>query len=244
MADDLAFARLPLRRVELSGYAEPVPPDRWPATIPAVAQLLRDGLDLGPATVLVGENGTGKSTLVEAVAMAYGLNAEGGSTGAMHHTVDTESGLHEALTCRRGLGAAKWGFFLRAETMHAFFTYLQEGAGFGEPFHAMSHGESFVALLDSPSCLRPGLFVFDEPESALSFTAQLRLIGQLGDLVADGDSQVLLSTHSPVLAALPGARLLELGDWGWRETTWEELELVGHYRSVLDSPERYLRHLR
>ncbi len=244
MADDLAFARLPLRRVELSGYAEPVPPDRWPATIPAVAQLLRDGLDLGPATVLVGENGTGKSTLVEAVAMAFGLNAEGGSPGAMHHTVDSESGLHEALTCRRGPGASKWGFFLRAETMHAFFTYLQDDVGFGEPFHTMSHGESFVALLDSPRYLRPGLFVFDEPESALSFTAQLRLIGQLGDLVADGDSQVLLSTHSPVLAALPGARLLELGDWGWRETTWEELELVGHYRSFLDSPERYLRHLR
>ncbi|GAB97032.1 putative ATPase [Kineosphaera limosa] len=85
--------------------------------------------------------------------------------------------------------------------------------------------------------------MFDEPESALSFTAQLRLLAQLIELAESG-SQILLSTHSPVLAALPGARLLELGDWGWRDTTWDELEVVGHYRSFLDAPQRYLRHLR
>lgn len=242
MPGGLPFVTLPLRRVETSPHIGPPPDDRWPATIPAVAQLLRDGLDLGPATVLVGENGTGKSTLVEAIAMAFGLNAEGGSTGAMHRTFTSESGLSEHVRCVRGAGAPRWGFFLRAETMHSFFTYL-ETDGFGERLHERSHGESFLTLLDSPRYRRDGFYVFDEPESALSFTAQLRLLGLLIDLAGSG-SQVLLSTHSPVLAALPDARLLELGDWGWRETAWDDLELVAHYRSFLSAPGRYLRHLR
>lgn len=78
--------------------------------------------------------------------------------------------------------------------------------------------------------------MIDEPESALSFTAQLWLLATLMNLVADGRSPVILSTHSPVLAALPGARLLELGDGGWRETTWEALELVDHYRRFREAP--------
>lgn len=242
MPDDLPFARLPVRRVEASPHDGPPPAGQWPATIPAVTQLLSEGLDLGPATVLVGENGTGKSTLVGAIAMTFGLNAEGGSTGAMHRTFTSESGLHQHLRCRRGPGAPRWGFFLRAETMHSFFTYL-ETDGFGERLHERSHGESFLALLDSPRYLRQGFYVFDEPESALSFTAQLRLLAQLLDLVRGG-SQVLLSTHSPVLASLPGARVLELGDWGRRESAWDDLDLVAHYRSFLTAPERYLRYLR
>lgn len=239
--------RLPIRRVERSPYAEPPPADTWPVTVPAVAQLLRDGLDLGPATVFVGENGTGKSTLVEAIAMAFGLNPEGGSTGAIHRTYASESGLSECLLLRRGAAASKWGFFLRAETMHSFFTYLNANPGqwSRDPdFHALSHGESFNALLDSSRFRGDGLFVLDEPESALSFGAELRLLGQLMEMSQGGTAQIILSTHSPVLASFPGARVLELGDWGWRETQWDDLEVVSHYRGFLDSPERYLRHLR
>ena len=246
-AGGLARLQLPVRRIEQSDLAPPLDPGQWPATIPAVAQLLREGIGLGAATVLVGENGTGKSTLVEAVAMAYGLNPEGGSTGAQHRTYESESGLSQHLRCLRGAGASRWGFFLRAETTHSFFTYLESNrlASTRDPyFHALSHGESFLALLDSSRFSGGGLFVLDEPESALSFTAQLRLLGQLIDMARTGTAQVLLSTHSPVLAALPGARLLELGDWGYRETTWDELEVVDHYRRFLDAPERYLRHLR
>ena len=246
--DELAAVRLPVRRIELSPIEPPPEPGTWPATIPAVAQLLRDGLDLGGATVFVGENGTGKSTLVEAIAMVFGLNAEGGSTGAQHRTYAGESDLAGHLRCIRGGGGSRWGFFLRAETMHGFFTYLHSN-GFGERLHERSHGESFMDLLDSgrfwlPEGVREGLFVFDEPESALSFTAQLRLLGQLIEIAGTGQSQVVLSTHSPVLASLPGARILELGEWGWRESTWADLEVVGHYRRFLDAPERYLRHLR
>lgn len=89
----------------------------------------------------------------------------------------------------------------------------------------------------------PGFFVLDEPESALSFSAQLALLSHLLAVTADGRSQVILSTHSPVLASLPGARVRELGEWGYRETAWEELELVDHYRRFLAGPERYLRYL-
>jgi predicted ATPase len=105
----------------------------------------------------------------------------------------------------------------------------------------MSHGESFLALLGARTSRR-GLYLLDEPESALSFTGCLALLGHLKDLVADG-SQVVLSTHSPLLAALPGARVWEVGDWGLRERPWDELDLVLSWQGFLSAPERYLRHL-
>ena len=220
----------------------------WPATLPAVRQLLDDGLEPGPLTVLVGENGSGKSTIVEAVAMAYGLSPEGGSTGARHSTWASESGLHTHLRLTRGAGAARWGYFVRAETMHGLFTYLDQnsaptGAHEAE-FHALSHGESFLALLATRRFATPGLFVLDEPEAGLSFTAQLTLIGQLLGIVADGRSQVVMATHSPVLAGTPGATLLQLDDDGLHPTTWPDLAVVDHHRRFLDDPQRSLRHLR
>jgi predicted ATPase len=221
----------------------PLTSSGWPATIPAVAQLLRDGLDLSPGvTFLVGENGSGKSTLVEGIAMAYGLGAEGGSTGSRHGTRGSESPLSRSLRLQRGLGAGRWGFFLRAETMHGFYTYLEENPGPRDPrFHEMSHGESFLEVIgrrfDSP-----GFYCLDEPEAALSFTSTLSLVGSLLDLATAG-GQVLCATHSPVLAALPGATLLEVGEWGLRETSWDALDLVWHWKRFLDAPRAYLRHL-
>ncbi|WP_321202359.1 hypothetical protein [Pseudarthrobacter oxydans] len=106
----------------------------------------------------------------------------------------------------------------------------------------MSHGESFLELAVNRFRGR-GLWVLDEPESALSFSGCLSLLGVLKDLLASGESQVIMSTHSPVLAALPGARILEVGPWGLRPRGWEELDLVGSWRSFLDAPQRYLRHL-
>lgn len=241
------FSQLPVRRFEVHP-ADPPDTDEWPLTVPAVAQFVSEGFSPGPLTVLVGENGSGKSTLVEAMAGAFGLNLEGGSTGAQNRTFESESGLHRHLRCVRSAGAAKWGFFLRAETMHSFFTYLAENPGNAytrDPvFHHLSHGESFRALVESSRFDGPGFFVLDEPESALSFSAQLGLLSHLIAITADGRSQAVLSTHSPVLASLPGARILELGDWGYRETAWGDLELIDHYRRFLDGPERYLRYLR
>jgi predicted ATPase len=236
------FDQPPVVRVLIDEEAR-LPPREWPATIPAVAQMLREGLTMTKGvTFLVGENGSGKSTIVEALAMAYGLGAEGGSTGSRHGTRSSESPLSRSLRLQRGIGAGRRGFFLRAETMHGFYTYLEENPGGSDPvFHEMSHGESFLEVigrrLDSP-----GLYCLDEPEAALSFTSTLSLMSSLLDLAERG-GQVLCATHSPVLAALPGARLLEVGEWGLRETTWEELELVWHWKRFLDTPEAYLRHL-
>lgn len=215
----------------------------WPASIPAVAQLLRDGLELpSGVTLLVGENGTGKSTVVEAVAMAFGLAPEGGTRHAAEGTRPTESPLHQWITLERAPGAPRWGLFLRAETMHGYFTRQESFATTRDPrFHEMCHGESFLEVLrtrfDSP-----GLYCLDEPEAALSCGAQIALVGTLHDLAGAG-TQVLCATHSPLLAALPGARLLEVGDWGIRETRWKDLELVDHWRRYLDEPMRYLRHV-
>ena len=218
----------------------------WPATIPAVRQLLDDGLRLHPGiTFLVGENGSGKSTLLEGIALAYGMSPEGGSVAARHSTRSTESALSEWLVLRRGIGASRWGFFLRAETMHSFYTYLEENPSLSpgsEPlFHEMSHGESFLAILDSRFD-EPAFYCLDEPEAALSFTSTLTLIATL-QRIADEGGQILCATHSPVLAAIPGATILEVGPWGMRTSAWEDLVLVRHWRSYLDSPERYLRHL-
>jgi len=216
----------------------------WPASIPAVRQLLDDGLNLPPGiTFLVGENGSGKSTILEGIALAYGMSPEGGSTYAQHATRPTESSLSQWLTLQRGVGASRWGFFLRAETMHSFYTYLEENPSpHPEPkFHEMSHGESFLAILDT-RFESPAFYCLDEPEAALSFTSTLTLIATLQRL-ADGGGQILCATHSPILAAMPGAHIIEVGPWGMRPSDWEDLALVRHWKSYLDSPARYLRHL-
>ena len=212
----------------------------WPATLAPVRQLLDEGLELGPMTILVGENGSGKSTLVEAIAMAFGLNAEGGSTNAMYRSYTSESDLANHIQLVRGAGASKRGFFLRAETMHGLFTYL-DSIGDEGSFHQRSHGESFLDLVTARSQMH-GLWVLDEPESALSLPGCLALIGLVRDLV-DGGSQVLLSTHSPVLAAYPGADLFEIGEWGIRASEYDDLELVRNWRAFLDAPDRFLRHI-
>ncbi len=240
----MRFDQPPVVRV----YADsdrPLPGRGWPMTIPAVAQLVDEGLDLDPAiTLLVGENGSGKSTLVEAVATAYGLSPEGGTAFGHHSTRETESPLGGSLRLQRGIGSGRWGFFLRAETMHGWFTFLEEnppGHDREPRFHEMSHGESFLSVLrtrfDSP-----GFYCLDEPEAALSFSSTLGLMSTLHRVVEDG-GQVLCATHSPVLAAMPGAMILEVGDWGLRRTTWAELDLVQHWKAYLDAPQRYLRHV-
>ena len=237
------FDSRPVRRVQRHPDAGEVP-DRWPFTLPPVAQLLREGLDL-PAgvTFLVGENGSGKSTLVEAVAAAAGLNPEGGSRSARFSTRASESELHEVLQLVRSPGAPRGAFFLRAETMHGMYTYL-ESLGGGPPgpaLHEMSHGESFLQVL-SDRFDEPGFHLLDEPESALSFTSCLALVAVLQRLAAAG-GQVLCATHSPLLAALPGARVLQLDEDGFAPAAWEDLRLVQHWRGFLDDPRRYLRHV-
>ena len=234
----------PIRRVQRRDDAS-YGPGAWPYHLPAVRQLLEDGLDL-PAgvTFLVGENGAGKSTVVEAVAAAAGFNVEGGSRHARHTTRQSESPLHRALQLVRSAGAARWGWFLRAETMHGLYTYLeavQHPRRPETPLHELSHGESFLEVLGQHFA-EPGFYVLDEPEAALSFTSCLALVEQLHGLARVG-AQVLCATHSPLLTALPGATILQLDEDGITPTAWDDLDLVAHWRTYLREPRTYLRHV-
>jgi predicted ATPase len=232
----------PIRRVELDpGVA--VDRQSWWARIPAIRSVLDHGLNI-PAgvTFLVGENGSGKSTLIEGLAGAHGLNPEGGSRGAMHSTRITESPLGAALRAIRTPGRMVNAYFLRAETMHGLYTYLESSARPDHPdaqLHERSHGEGFLDLLDR-KFRGYGFYLMDEPEAPLSFTSTLSLVARLDTLRDDG-AQVVVATHSPLLTALPGATILELGEHGIRRVAWDELEIVAHWRRFLGQPGAYLR---
>jgi predicted ATPase len=228
------------------------PPDlaRWPFAIPAVAQLIEaGGLEIPPGvTFLVGENGSGKSTLVEALAAIYPRRgfetpfADKLGPGASQE----DSPLRWHLRARLHPRASPAGFFLRAEAMHGYLARIdsdprQAGVWGGEQLSTQSHGESFLAVLRHRFG-EVGVYFMDEPEAALSFGSCLALMALLDEMRAEG-SQVIVATHSPLLAALPGAALLELGEWGIRPALYDDLDLVRSWRSFLDRPDAFLRHL-
>lgn len=234
-----------VRRVRADRGADPPPADVWPMTVPAVAQLWAEGLELAAGTtVLVGENASGKSTVVEVLAAALGLNPQGGSSGSRMEVRRTEP---EALplVVERSPGAPRWSYLLRDETLHGLYSYLEDNPrhGGGETsFHTRSHGEAFLSIFEDR--LRgPGVYLLDEPDAALSFGGQLRLVAGLLELAGQG-AQLVVATHSPLVAALPGARILEVGPWGLRPAAWADLELTASWRQFLDRPDSFLRHLR
>lgn len=218
----------------------------WYFEIPAVAAIRTEGLALDPRiTVVVGDNGSGKSTFVEAVAGAWRrrLTAANDYWGPPAKPEDAD--LHWALTLHGDRVVSHGGCFLRAEAMHDLFAATAADSAarrtFAGALNSRSHGEGFLAFLHSRLSER-GLFVLDEPEAALSFTSCLELLSLMVAL-ADAGSQVLLATHSPVLAAAPGAMILEFGADGITRQDWDDLELVRHWRTFLEQPQAYLRHL-
>lgn len=178
-----------------------------------------------PITFFVGENGTGKSTLLEALAVAYGFNPEGGTKNYAFSTYDSHSQLHEALRIVRGYRKAKWGYFLRAESFYNVATKEMEYADIGHPsakYHEKSHGESFLALAQNQ--LRPqGLYLFDEPEAALSPQRQLTLLLEIYACAKQG-AQFMIATHSPILLGIPDAQILSFDDGRIRECAYEDTE--------------------
>ena len=212
--------------------------DAWPATVPAAAQLLREGLELPCGiTVLVGENGSGKSTVVEILAEAYGLNPQGGSVLAPSVRVrETEPHAGHRLYTELGFGGrSAWAYFLRADTdaLAVHLHWSRDPGRSRDRFHELSHGQGFLEILRTRINQR-GFYLMDEPDAPLSFVSSLSLVALLHDLAAAG-CQVIVATHSPIVAAVPGARILELGDWGIRPARWEELEVV---QSLADVPQR------
>ena len=218
--------------------------EAYPFSIPAIRQL--DELRLDPhVTLFAGENGSGKSTLVEAIAVAAGFNAEGGSRNVTVSTRPSHSVLHKHLRLVRGARRPRTGYFLRAESFFNVATYLEDipesVAWYGGRLHEKSHGESFISLVTNrfgPN----GLYILDEPEAALSLRGNLALIRRMHDLVADG-SQFIISTHSPILLGYPGATIYVLSDAGIVETRYEDTEVVELTRSFLDDRDQFLRHL-
>ncbi len=241
-----------IRSVEVADPAA-IDRGRFPWTLPPVAALA-EGLELDPkVTFLIGENGSGKSTLIEALAVAAGLNPEGGSSNFSFSTRDSHSGLSAALRLMRSTRRPRTDFFLRAESFFTAATYLEKlredameaGVG-GDPLasyggrslHEQSHGESFLALLMhrfGPD----GLYFLDEPEAALSAQNCLTCLRRMHELVGKG-SQFVVATHSPILLAYPGATIYECGEDGLTRVDYDDAGPVTLTRGFLAAPERFL----
>lgn len=240
------------------GYQSPSPELAavHPFTLPAVQALAR-GIPLTSAvTFLVGENGSGKSTILEALAVACGFNAEGGSINLRFSTRATHSDLNQHLVLTRNGTRPRTGFFLRAESFYNVISALEDldaepapapplMDGYtgrrGGTLHERSHGESFWDLLMNRFGPK-GLFLLDEPEAALSPQRQLAALCRMHDLAGEG-SQFIIATHSPLLLAYPGARILMLDERGITETAYDDLPLVRVYRGMLADPQRRLREM-
>lgn len=241
----------PVRRLTIDTAR--VDAGRWPYTLPVVDHLVRHGLDLDPGvTIFTGANGAGKSTVIEAIAAVWtrritAFRADFAQR-ALSEPSPEDSDLHDALRLDYTAGGATGGLFLRAERLHALAPSLTPASGRGRwaqrlagPLLSRSHGEGFLELLTGMTS-EPGLYVLDEPESALSFDSSLVLLS-LMETMRKAGSQILLATHSPILAALPSATILQLGADGITRISYDDSDLATSWRSFLNSPDRYLSHL-
>lgn len=213
--------------------------DVYPFSLPVVRKT--DALTFHPrVTFLVGENGSGKSTLIEALAVAWGFNAEGGSKDHRFSTHDSHSSLHRFIRPLRSPQKAHDGYFLRAESFFNTASYLERvgtGRGGSAGLHQQSHGESFFDLFEN-RFEGAGLYILDEPEAALSPARQLTFLTRLHRLV-QMRSQFIIATHSPILLAYPDAWIYQASRHGLERVALEDTEHYQVTRGFLNQPKTY-----
>ena len=237
-----------LRQIRITGT-----PIDYTEHLPAIRFLQAKGfLDFSsPVTFFAGENGTGKSTLLEAIAVINGFNAEGGSRNYRFATEQTHSALWQVLQPIREQIATD-GYFLRAESFYNAASYLAEldripaasrkltESYGGKSLHEQSHGESFLAYFQSFD--QQGLYIMDEPEAALSPQRQLTLFIQISKMAAAG-SQFIIATHSPILLGIPDAEILSFDDGTVTACEYEETESYQVMEMFINNRERLIRGL-
>lgn len=224
-----------------------IPPQDYFAQLAVVRSLRAQPLLLEkPISLFVGENGVGKSTLIEAIAVGMGFNAEGGSRNFQFETAPTHAALYRYLTLVKGTRRLRGGFFLRAESFYNVASYVDAlddaallHAYGGKSLHAQSHGESFLSLVRN-RFVGGGLYILDEPEAALSPTSQMELLAQLHRLEQSG-AQVILATHSPLLMTYPNAALYQIDEQGICRTDYRSTTHYQITRRFLDNPAQMYR---
>ncbi|KKB36280.1 AAA family ATPase [Bacillus thermotolerans] len=232
-----------LKRITLQHERIPTFRD-YPFSIPSIRHL--DQVDIkSPVTFFVGENGTGKSTLLEAVAEQCGFNTAGGGRNNYYDVHASESALGKYIRLS-WLPKVTNGFFLRSESFYQFASHVDDvgaqGAYGGRSLHEQSHGEAFLSLFLNRFTGR-AIYLLDEPEAALSPQRQLSFLKVLHDLVSSGDSQFIIATHSPILLGYPDATILSFDEETIQEVTYEETEHYQLTRYFLENRKRFLREL-
>ncbi|WP_328701178.1 AAA family ATPase [Aquibacillus kalidii] len=224
---------------------------KYPFNLPVVNNL--NQLSIHPqVTYIVGENGMGKSTLLEAIAVACGFNPEGGTFNLNFSTKETHSELEEFIRIIKSSSKPKDGFFLRAESFYNLATEIdnldkQRGGRRiidsygGKSLHEQSHGESFFAAFMNRFS-GEGIYILDEPEAALSPLRQLSMLSRINELVKE-DSQFIIATHSPIVMAYPNSKILELSESGIKETSLEHTQNFQLMSQFFQDKDRLLHHL-
>ncbi len=232
-----------LQRDKIASLAE------YPFCIPAVRTLTT--LPVHPkVTFLIGENGTGKSTLLEAIAVAWGFNPEGGSLNFTFASRPSHSELHQYIRLVKGVRRPRDGFFFRAESFYNLATNIEdldrEPIGIpvihsygGHSLHEQSHGEAFFATF-MHRFGGQGLYLLDEPEAALSPVRQMAMLSRIHALV-NQQSQFIITTHSPIILAYPDAAILQLSDAGFEKVTYEQTEHYITMREFINNREKMLK---
>ncbi|AFS78148.1 putative ATPase, AAA-type [Gottschalkia acidurici 9a] len=233
--NDRYLRQIELCRDKISSFSD------YPFSLDSVKNLFN--IELHPkVTFIIGENGTGKSTILEAIAVSYGFNPEGGTKNFNFSTKETHSDLHEYIRLIKGIRKPKGGFFLRAESFYNLATNVDNIGAIssygGKSLHNQSHGESFFSVFIN-RFIGNGLYILDEPEAALSPSRQMAMLSRINHLVKE-NSQFIIATHSPILMAYPDSIIYELNEYGFNKIKYEDTEHYQITKAFLNNTENML----